>query len=229
MKAVEEDADVEAGTVGEVVLTAGGVEEPVGLQDEAELGGEGDFHAEERGNGHEGILVHGGLRLYDEVPGASLSDDVVLDPAAADEAAYEGVYPALGAADVVHQDAAPAGMGVGGGGSVSDIGTVALGSDAEHVGGSAEGELDVTADTEGCASDLHCPQGLGCSGVEFERTALDVAAVQHHAAGVAAEAEIGAVGSAGGNGIQGCGQQEDCSKCGGQQWSRLHTENLPRR
>ena len=182
------------------------------FQDEAELGGEGDFHAEERGNGHEGILVHGGLRLNDVVPGAAPGDDVVLDPSAAYEAAYEGVYPALGTADVVHQDTAPAGMGVGGGGSVSDIGTVALGPDAEHVGGRAEGELDVTADTEGCASDLHCPQGLGCSGVEFERTALDVAAVQHHAAGVAAEAEIGAVGSAGGNGIQGCGQQEDCSK-----------------
>ena len=190
LKAVEEDADVEAGTVSEVVLRPGGVEEPVGFQDEADLGGEGDFHAEERGNGHEGILVHGGLRLYDEVPGAAPGYDVVLDPAAADEAAYERVCPALGTADVVHYDAAPAGMGVGGGRSVSDIGTVPLGPDAEHVGGRAEGELDVTADTEGCASDLHCPQGIGCSGVEFERTALDVAAVQHHASRVTPETEF---------------------------------------
>ena len=124
------------------------------------------------------------------VPGAAPGDDVVLDSSAAYEAAYEGVYPALGTTDVVHQDTAPAGVGVGGGRSVSDIGTVPLGPDAEHVGGRAEGELDVTADTEGCASDLHCPQGIGCSGVEFERTALDVAAVQHHASRVAPETEF---------------------------------------
>ena len=135
MKAVEEDADVEPGTAGEVVLAACGVEEPVDLDYQAEFRGQGYFHAGERGNGHEGILVHGRLRLNDVVPGAAPGDDVVLDPSAAYEAAYEGVCPALCAPDVVHQDAAPAGVGVGGGGSVSDIGTVALGSDAEHVGG----------------------------------------------------------------------------------------------
>ena len=52
MKAVEEDADVEPETAGEVVLAACGVEEPVGLDYQAEFRGQGYLHADERGYGH---------------------------------------------------------------------------------------------------------------------------------------------------------------------------------
>lgn len=190
MKAVEEDADVEPETVGEVVLAACGVEEPVGLDYQAEFRGQGYLHAGERGYGHECVSVHGRLRLGDEVIRRTFGYDVVFHSASSYQAAYEWIYTALAAVDVIYEQSAPSGVRVGRGGPVGDIGAVTLGSYAEHVRGCAEGELDVTADTEGCASDLHCPQGIGCSGVEFERTALDVAAVQHHAAGVAPETEF---------------------------------------
>ena len=124
LKAVEEDADVEPETAGEVVLAACGVEEPVGLDYQAEFRGQGDFHAEERGNGHECVSVHGRLRLYDEVPGVAPGYDVVLDPAAADEAAYEWMYAALAAVDVIYEQSAPSGVRVGRGGPVGDIGAV---------------------------------------------------------------------------------------------------------
>ena len=194
MKAVEEDADVEPETAGEVVLAACGVEEPVGLDYQAEFRGQGYLHADERGYGHECVSVHGRLRLGDEIIRRTFGYDVVLNSASSYQAAYEWMYAALAAVDIIYEQSTPSGVRVGRGGSVGDIGAVTLGPDAEHVGGSAEGELDVTADAGGCASDLHCPQGLGCCGVEFKRMALDVAAVQHHAADVASEAEIGAFG-----------------------------------
>ena len=190
LKAVEEDADVEPETAGEVVLAACGVEEPVGLDYQAEFRGQGYLHADERGYGHECVSVHGRLMLGDEIIRRTFGYDVVLNSASSYQAAYEWMYAALAAVDIIYEQSTPSGVRVGRGGPVGDIGAVALGPDAEHVGGRAEGELDVTADTEGCASDLHCPQGIGCSGVEFERTALDVAAVQHHASRVAPETEF---------------------------------------
>ena len=98
------------------------------------------------------------------------------------------------AVDVIYEQSAPSGVRVGRGGPVGDIGAVTLGSYAEHVRGCAEREFDVTADAEGCASDLHCLQVNGGCGIYVERMALDVAAVQHHASRVAPETECGTVG-----------------------------------
>ena len=194
LEAVEEDADVEPETAGEVALAAGDVEKPVGLDYQAEFGSKGYLHAGERGYGHECISVHGRLRLGDEVICRAFGYDVVLHSASSCQAAYEWMYAALAAVDVIHEQSAPSGVRVGRGGPVGDIGAVTLGPDAEHVGGSAEGELDVTADAGGPAFDLHCPQVNGGCGIYVERMALDVAAVQHHTSRVAPETECGTVG-----------------------------------
>ena len=63
---------------------------------------------------------------------------------------------AFSAVDVVQDDASPSGMGIGMRRTVSDIRAVSFGSDAEHVRGSAECKLDVTAYAGGSSFDLHC-------------------------------------------------------------------------
>ena len=190
MKAVEEDADVEPETAGEVVLAACGVEEPVGLDYQAEFRGQGYLHADERGYGHECVSVHGRLRLGDEIIRRTFGYDVVLNSASSYQAAYEWMYAALAAVDIIYEQSTPSGVRVGRGGSVGDIGAVTLGPDAEHVGGSAEGELDVTADAGGCAFDLHGYGFRTTAAVQLKPAALYVAAVQHHASRVAPETEF---------------------------------------
>ena len=132
LKAVEEDADVEPETAGEVVLAACGVEEPVGLDYQAEFRGQGYLHADERGYGHECVSVHGRLRLGDEIIRRTFGYDVVLNSASSYQAAYEWMYAALAAVDIIYEQSTPSGVRVGRGGSVGDIGAVPLGPDAER-------------------------------------------------------------------------------------------------
>ena len=190
MKAVEEDADVEPETAGEVVLAACGVEEPVGLDYQAEFRGQGYLHADERGYGHECVSVHGRLRLGDEIIRRTFGYDVVLNSASSYQAAYEWMYAALAAVDIIYEQSAPSGVRVGRGGPVGDIGTVTLGSYAEHVRGCAEREFDVTADAGGPAFDLHGYGFRTAAAVQLKPAALYVAAVQHHASRVASETEF---------------------------------------
>ena len=190
LEPVEQDAGVDAGAAGEIALGTGGVEEPVGLDYETEFWGEGHFHAEEGSNCHERIFVHGCLLLGDEVSCAALGYDVVLDAASAYDAACEGVDAAFAAVDVIQEYAAPSGMGVGWRRGVFYIGTVALRSYAEHVGGGAESEFDVATDAEGASLYLHGSKGLSVGGQQFEPVALDVSAVEHHSTDVASETEV---------------------------------------
>lgn len=203
LEAVEEDADVEPETAGEVALAAGDVEKPVGLDYQAEFGSKGYFHAGERGYGHECISVHGRLRLGDEVICRAFGYDVVLHSASSCQAAYEWMYTALAAVDVIHEQSAPSGVRVGRGGPVGDIGTVTFGSYAYHVSGCAERELDVTADAGGPAFDLHGYGFRTAAAVQLKPAALDVAAVQQHASRIAPETECGTVGLIGCQSIQG--------------------------
>ena len=190
LKAVEEDADVEPETAGEVVLAACGVEEPVGLDYQAEFRGQGYLHADERGYGHEFVSVHGRLRLGDEIIRRTFGYDVVLNSASSYQAAYEWMYAALAAVYIIYEQSAPSGVRVGRGGPVGDIGAVTLGSYAYHVRGCAERELDVTADAGGPAFDLHGYGFRTATAVQLKPAALYVAAVQHHASRVAPETEF---------------------------------------
>ena len=190
LKAVEEDADVEPETAGEVVLAACGVEEPVGLDYQSEFRGQGYLHAGERGYGHECVSVHGRLRLGGEVIRRTFGYDVVFHSASSYQAAYEWMYTALAAVDVIYEQSAPSGVRVGRGGPVGDIGAVTLGSYAEHVRGCAEREFDVTADASGPAFDLHGYGFCTTAAVQLKPAALYVAAVQHHASRVAPETEF---------------------------------------
>lgn len=174
--------EINSRAADEIALAGGHVEEPVGFQDEMHPGRQGVFGADEGGEGHEGVFsVGGGAVVEGEVPGGVLKDCHVLHSASADGETGER-EPAVEGKNPINEQATPAGVFITAVLPIAEVGGIAFRAYAEVL---AEMNLERSAYAEGQSAYFRCHGNTAIRGRECHVSCGDIAAVDHHASGIA--------------------------------------------